>query len=103
MILLTIGYDLLPEEIRLGKTVRLAGLRIGVSAAALAVALLINRFLLGGMMHTGALVLMFILPPPYVLPVFADAQEERANISSALSVTTLVSIILFAVMSAVIK
>ena len=60
----------------------------------LGVALLVNRLLLGGAMHTGALVLMFILPPPYVLPVFADAGDERANISSALSVLTLLSIIL---------
>lgn len=101
VILLTIGYDLLPEEIRLGKTVRLAGLRIGVSAAALAVALMINRFLLGGMMHTGALVLMFMLPPPYVLPVFADVEAERADISSALSVLTIVSLLLFMVMTVV--
>ena len=80
---------------------RLAGLRIGVSAAALAVALLINRFLLGGMMHTGALVLMFMLPPPYVLPVFADVEAERADISSALSVLTIVSLLLFMVMTVV--
>lgn len=101
VILLTIGYDLLPEEIHFAKTARLVGLRIGVGAAALAVALLINRFLLGGMMHTGALVLMFTLPPPYVLPVFADVEEERTDISSALSVLTLVSLVLFMAMTVV--
>lgn len=102
LILLSIGYDLVPREIRWRKTAAIVGLRLLIMAALLGVALLMNRYLLNGMMHMGALVLMFILPPPYVLPVFADAGEERANISSALSVLTLVSIALFAVMSAVI-
>ena len=102
LILISIGYDLVPGEIRWKKTAVIVVMRFAIMAVMLGVALLVNKFLLGGAMHVGALVLMFILPPPYVLPVFADAQEERANISSALSVTTLVSIILFAVMSAVI-
>ena len=68
---------------------------------ALLLAVLANRFLLGGMMHTGALVLMFTLPPPYVLPVFADVEEERTDISSALSVLTLVSLQLFMAMTVV--
>lgn len=102
LILISIGYDLVPSEIRWKKTAVIVVMRFAIMAIMLGVALLVNKFLLAGAMHVGALVLMFILPPPYVLPVFADAQEERANISSALSVTTLVSIILFAVMSAVI-
>lgn len=102
LILISIGYDLAPGEIRWKKTAVVVGLRVLIMGVTLGVALLINRFILGGAMHTGALVLMFILPPPYVLPVFADAGDERANISSALSVLTLVSIALFAVMSAII-
>ncbi len=101
LILISIGYDLVPGEIRWKKTIAVVALRLLVMAAMLGLALLANRFLLDGAMHTGALVLMFILPPPYVLPVFADAADERANISSALSVLTLLSILLFAVMSAV--
>ena len=95
VILLTIGYDLVPAEIQWKKTARLAVLRLGVSAAALLLVLFVDRLLLGGMMHPGALVLMFILPPPYVLPVFADVEEERADVSSALSSLTLISLILF--------
>ena len=101
LILLSIGYDLVPGEIRWRSTAAIVGLRVVIMVLMLGVALLVNRLLLGGAMHTGALVLMFILPPPYVLPVFADAGDERANISSALSVLTLLSIILFAVMAAV--
>jgi hypothetical protein len=42
---------------------------------------------------------MVILPPPYVIPVFADEPEERVQISSALSALTLLTMILFAVIS----
>ena len=101
VILLTIGYDLVPGEIRWHETAAIVGLRVAIMGALLGVAVLINSLFLGGAMHTGALILMFILPPPYVLPVFADAEDERATISSALSVLTLLSILLFAVMAAV--
>lgn len=101
VILLTIGYDLVPAEIQWKKTARLAILRLGVSAAALLLVLLVDRLLLGGMMHPGALLLMFILPPPYVLPVFADVEEERADVSSALSSLTLISLILFMLLTVV--
>jgi len=101
VILLTIGYDLVPGEIRWRKTLRLAALRILASALALAAVLIVDRLLLGGLMHTGALILMFILPPPYVLPVFADVEEERADISSSLSSMTLISLILFMLLTVI--
>lgn len=101
LILISIGYDLVPGEIRWRQTAAVVLMRAAIMGALLALALLLNRVLLGGAMHAGALLLMFILPPPYVLPVFADAGDERANISSALSVSTLLSIVLFAVLSAV--
>jgi len=101
MILLSIGYDLVFKEIRWSKTALIVVMRVVIMGVLLAAAMLVNKFLLGGIMHTGALILMFILPPPYVLPVFADAGDERANISSALSVLTLLSIVLFAVMAAI--
>ena len=99
VILLTIGYDLVPGEIRWRKTARLAALRLLVSGAALAAVLLIDRLALGSMMHPGALILMFTLPPPYVLPVFADVEEERTDVSSALSALTLISLILFMILT----
>ena len=45
------------------------------------------------------MLLMLILPPPYVIPVFADEPDERVQISSALSAMTLVTIVLFALLS----
>ena len=46
---------------------------------------------------------MLILPPPYVIPVFADEPSERVQISSALSAMTLVTIVLFAVMTIIVS
>ncbi len=101
LILLAIGFDLDPSQIKWRKIGKLMGLRLGVSAALLLAVVLVDRLLLGQMMHTGALLLMFVLPPPYVLPVFADVEEERADVSSALSALTFVSIVLFAVLAVV--
>ena len=44
---------------------------------------------------------MFILPPPFVLPVFADDADQRVYVSSALSISTIVAIAGFAVLAAV--
>ncbi len=100
IILLTVGYDLVLKEIRWKETARYVVLRLVTMGILLAVLLVLNRTVLGGMIHVGAAVLLFILPPPYVLPIFADDPSQRTAISSALSALTLVSLILFAVMTA---
>lgn len=97
IILLAIGYDLVFADVRWAQTLKLVGLRLGVSGILLGLLVLANR-LLGGMMHTGALLMMLILPPPYVLPIFADVEDERADISSALSLLTLIGILLYVVL-----
>ena len=43
---------------------------------------------------------MLLLPPPFVLPVFADDEDQRVYVSSALSVSTLAAIAGFAVLAA---
>ncbi len=99
LILLAIGYDLDLRQVRWSETMKLVCLRLGVMGLLLLLSLAVNRFILGGMIHTGALILMFLLPPPYVLPVFSDVEQERSSISSALSVLTAISLVLFAIMS----
>ena len=101
MILLSIGYDLVPSEICWSKTVIIVVMRVVIMAIVLGLALAINQYVLGGAMHVGALVLLMTLPPPYVLPVFTEAGDERVQISSSLSVLTLLSIVIFAVLTAV--
>lgn len=99
LILLAIGYDLSPKEIKWKKITSLILLRLFVSAVLLGIVLLIDRFLLGGMIALNALLLLFILPAPFVLPVFADVEEERADVSSALSALTVVSILFFTILA----
>ena len=101
IILLAVGYDLVIKEIPWKKTVGMIGMRIGIAGAMLGVLILLNRTMLNGMIFEGAAVLMFILPPPYVIPVFADEPSERVQISSSLSAMTLVTMVLFAVFSVV--
>ena len=101
IILLTVGYDLVLKEIPWKKTIGMVGMRVGIAGAMLAVLILLNRTVLNGMIFEGAAVLLFMLPAPYVIPVFADEPSERVQISSSLSALTLVTMVLFAVFSIV--
>ena len=99
IILLTVGYDLVPREIPWKKTLGYIAMRLVIMAVLLFVGVLLNRTVLQGIVFEGALLLMLILPPPYVIPVFADEPSERVQISSGLSALTLVTVILFALIS----
>lgn len=99
IILLTVGYDLVPKEIPWKQTVGLIFLRLAAAAVGLGVIVLLNRTVLSGRIFEGAAILLFLLPPPYVIPVFADEPSERVRISSALSALTLVTMICFALYS----
>ena len=99
IILLTIGYDLKLNDVPWLETGKVVLLRLGIMLA------LRSLFLLGlGALwpetdFSAAVNVMFILPPPFVLPVFADDAEQRAYVSSALSVSTLAAMIGFAVLA----
>jgi predicted permease len=101
IILLTVGYDLVLGEIPWKKTGGLIAMRLAVMAVVLGLLLVLNRTVLDGIIFEGAAVLMVLLPPPYVIPVFADEPGERVQISSALSALTLVTMVLFALLSAI--
>ena len=101
IILLTVGYDLVLKDIPWKKTGGLIVMRLVIMAVCLGIMILLNRTILNGMLFEGAAVLMVILPPPYVIPVFADEPQERVQISSALSAMTLMTMVLFAVFSVV--
>ena len=100
LILLCIGYDLVPGRIPWRQTFAVVALRLGI--------MLILRLALGALLGLlwpeaalgSALNVMFILPPPFVLPVFADDPEQRVYVSSALSAATLLAIAAFAVLAA---
>lgn len=102
VILLTVGYDLVLSQIPWKKTAGLIGMRFAVMAVIFGITVLLNRTILNGIVFEGAALLMAILPPPYVIPVFADEPEERVSISSALSAMTVVTILLFTALSVII-
>ena len=103
IILLTVGFDLVIREIPWKKTAGLIAMRLAVMAVILGIIIALNRTVLDGIIFEGAAVLMVLLPPPYVIPVFADEPEERVQIASALSALTLVTMILFAVCSVFVR
>ena len=103
VILLTVGYDLVIREIPWKKTAGFIAMRLVIMVICYAVAVALNRLVLDNVLFEGAMLLMLILPPPYVLPVFADEPSERVQVSSTLSALTLVTIILFAVCSVVLN
>ena len=103
IILLTVGYDLVLGEIPWKKTIGLIVMRLVIMALLFAVAVLLNRTLLNNAMFEGAILLMCILPPPYVVPVFADEPAERVQVSASLSALTLISLILFTACSVLLR
>ena len=102
IILLTIGYDLVLRDVPWAATLKVVALRLGIMLALrLALGALVG-WLWPGADLSGALNMMFILPPPFVLPVFADDADQRVYVSSALSVSTLAAIALFAILAIVV-
>lgn len=101
IILLTVGYDLVIREIPWKQTAGLIAMRLALMAFCFGVLVLLNRTVLNGMIFEGAALMLVILPPPYIIPIFADEPSERVQISSALSAMTLLTMVLFAVLSIV--
>lgn len=101
IILLAVGFDLVLKEIPWKKTAGLIAMRLVIAGVMLAVLIVLNRTVLNGMIFEGAAILLFMLPSPYVIPIFSDEPAERVQISSSLSALTLITMILFAVFSVV--
>ena len=102
IILFAVGFDLVIKEINWKKTGNMVAMRLVIAAVMLGILVLLNRTVLNGMVFEGAAVVLFILPAPFIIPIFTDAAEERVQISSALSALTLITMILFAVCSVVV-
>ena len=100
IILLTIGYDLVLSDIPWRETGKVVALRYGIMLVLGAAFIGLMRLLWPEANLTSATVVMFILPPPFVLPVFADDADQRVYVSSALSVSTVVAIAGFGVLAA---
>ena len=101
IILLTIGYDLVLGDIPWASTARVVALRFVIMMVLRTVLIVVLNRLWPAAGLAAAINVMFILPPPFVLPVFADDADQRVYVSSALSVSTLLAIAGFAVLAAI--
>ncbi len=100
LILLVIGYDLDIRGIKWNSIAKVIALRLVI----MLILMFASVFVFDHFLHItpemkGALYLLFLLPPPFVLPAFADDENERGSIASVLSVYTVVSILAFFVLS----
>ena len=103
VILLCMGYDFVPKEIPWKKTLKLIAVRLVIVFLMLAGLIFLNRAVLGNMIFEGALMILFIAPPPFIIPVFTDEPAERSEISASLSAMTLLTMVLFAIFSILLK
>ena len=101
IILLTIGYDLVFSDIPWKDTLRAVAVRLVIMIVLGAAFIGVLRLLWPETDLTAAVIVMFLLPPPFVLPVFADDADQRAYVSSVLSICTLVSILGFALLAVI--
>ena len=95
LILLAIGYDLVFRDIPWGEAMKAAGLRLLIMAALCAGTMLLFHLLWPQAQWDRAVWLMFLLPPPFVLPVFSTDETQRVYVSSVLSLSTLITLIGF--------
>lgn len=102
IILLTIGYDLSIDFAQVKSAFRTIVMRVIVSAVIMAGMLAITGIMFPGDAYIrGAVLLMFILPPPYVLPILADDATQREYVSATLCSVTLITIICFSVLASI--
>lgn len=103
LICLVVGYGLKDFRPRgAGPALKLVFLRL---ATAIAIGSLIAFVLVNALgyprLQSIAVIFLFILPPPFVIPVFRTAKSDAAYISSVLSLHTLISILATLVLAGV--
>jgi len=102
LICLVIGYDLRLGFSKMHKTLAIIGIRllIMIFAAFMVNTLIIERLLHLEPIFTYAVYTMFLLPPPFVIPVYfgSASPKEKEEILDALSLHVIVSLVAFVVL-----
>ena len=83
------------------EALKAAGLRLAVMAVLCAAALGLFHLLWPQAQWDRAVWLMFLLPPPYVLPVFSADEAQRVYLSSVLSLSTLITLAGFVILAVI--
>lgn len=101
-ILFVVGYSIEFSGGGVRDALRAAVIRLALCAVFCALCILLLRALVGmDDLLFWALILMFSLPGPYVLPVFAGSEEDSRYASTCLSAYTILSVALFCVIAAI--
>lgn len=100
MILIIVGYELSMRRDLIGPVVKTIAFRVAV----MAVLLCISAFIMFSLLPFDknlfmAMVLLFSLPAPFIIPLYADVESEGVYISTTLSMNTLVTIFIFILLS----
>lgn len=99
LILLTIGFDLDFAAIPWRKISTVVIARLIICAVMMALTFAVNHFVLDSAMEASAILMLFIMPAPFVITVFSEDPEERGVLASSLSVMTLITVAAFSVMA----
>lgn len=98
LICISIGYGIEIDRERLGKALAISFARLGLNAllAAGITLLILKQIIPVPRIYLAAIWTMFILPPPFVIPVFLKKEEtdETAFSSAALSTHTILTVLL---------
>ena len=100
MILIIVGYELSMRRDLVGPVVKTIAFRVAV----MAVLLCISAFIMFSILPFDknlfmAMILLFSLPAPFIIPLYADVESEGVYISTTLSMNTLVTIFIFILLS----
>lgn len=100
MILIIVGYELSMRRDLVSPVVKTIAFRVAV----MAVLLCISAFIMFSLLPFDknlfmAMVLLFSLPAPFIIPLYADVESEGVYISTTLSMNTLVTIFIFILLS----
>ena len=103
-ILIVIGFRMNFRGLAWSRVLKACAVRIVEQGIFAAVILAVYR-LLGGvfseLLTVQSVLLMMILPPPFILPLYIDGEDDRSFYSSALSVYTVFTVVCFTVLVAV--
>lgn len=100
VILFVVGYELEFGQAKLKLAVSVVLARFVMMAALGALVLLgLSAVIAVSDTLRWAIILMFMLPPPFVLPIFGKNEDESAFVSASLSLSTLLSLAAFAVIA----
>ena len=99
LILLTVGYGIQLDRKGFKDAAKVVLIRLAIIIPSI---YLLNSLLVRGLLQLGspyeiALVTLFIMPPPFIIPLFMNQEmiEERSYVNNVLMLHTIVSITLF--------